>query len=49
MAKITKEQIMKVNSQCHNGWRLDTQYYLFHGEKILFKNIEIDEENYLRY
>ena len=49
MAKINKEQIMKVNSQCHNSWRLDTQYYLFHGEKILFKNIEIDEENYLRF
>ena len=41
MAKITKEQIMKVNSKCHNGWQLDTQYYLFHGEKILFKNIDI--------
>lgn len=49
MAIINKEQIKKINSQCNNGWKLDTHYYLCHGEKILFKNIEIDEENYLKF
>ena len=49
MAKITTEQVRKVNSKCSNKWRLDTQYYLYHGEKRLINTIELDKENYLQF
>ena len=49
MAKITKEQIQKINEKCSNGWRLDIEYYLFHNEKTLIKQIKIDYEHYLEF
>lgn len=49
MAKITREQIQKINSKCKNGWELDIQYFIFHNEKTLKKIIELDEEHYLEF
>lgn len=49
MAKITKEQIQRINEKCSNGWRLDIEYYLFHNEKTLIKQIKIDYEHYLEF
>ena len=49
MAKITREQIKKINSKCQNGWELDVQYFIFHSEKTLKKIIEQDTEHYLEF
>ena len=49
MAKITREQIQKINSKCKNSWELDIQYFIFHNEKTLKKIIELDEEHYLEF
>lgn len=49
MAKITREQIQKINNKCKNGWELDIQFFLFHNEKTLKKIIELDEEHYLEF
>lgn len=49
MAKITQKQINDINNQCMNNWELDVQYYLFHNEKTLIKQIEIDKQNYLEF
>lgn len=50
MASISKEQILKINNSCSNDWRLDTQYYLLHGEKRLVKHIELDKDgDYLEF
>lgn len=49
MAKISQEQIKKINEKCQNGWRLDLQYFVFHSEKQLIKRIKIDEEDYLEF
>ena len=49
MAKITREQILKINNQCKNDWRLDTEYFIFHNEKTLVKHIKLDDENYLEF
>lgn len=49
MAKIQTKQVQQINKACNNGWRLDTQYFLYHGEKRLIKNIELDAENYLQF
>ena len=49
MAKITKEQILKINNQCKNNWRFDTEYFIFHNEKSLIKHIDLDEQNYLQF
>lgn len=49
MAKITREQIQKINSKCKNGWELDIQYFIFHNEKTLKKIIKLDEEHYLEF
>lgn len=49
MGKITREQILKINSKCNNAWRLDIEYYLYHNEKTLVKRIEIDDEHYLEF
>ena len=49
MAKITTKEIQNINSKSSNGWQLDTQYFIFHNEKILVKCIELDEEHYLQF
>lgn len=49
MPKISTEQIKKINSKCSNGWQLDLEYYMYHGEKQLIKCIELDEESYLKF
>ena len=49
MAKITREQIQKINSKCKNSWELDIQYFIFHNEKTLKKIIELDAEHYLEF
>lgn len=49
MARITREQIQKINNNCKNEWKLDVEYYLFHSEKQLYKRINLDEENYLQF
>lgn len=49
MAKITQKQISNINSRCMNNWKLDVQYYLFHNEKTLIKQIELDKQNYLEF
>lgn len=49
MARITREQIQKINNKCSNDWRLDVEYYLFHNEKTLIKHITLDDEHYLEF
>lgn len=49
MARITQEQVKKINDKCLNNWRLDIEYYLFHNEKTLIKQIKIDYEHYLKF
>lgn len=48
MGKITREQIQKINNKCMNDWKLDVEYYIYHKEKTLVKQIKIDDENYLQ-
>ncbi|MGL4802008.1 MAG: hypothetical protein ACRC18_07055 [Cetobacterium sp.] len=43
MANITKEQVIKINSKCDNGFKLDIEYFLIHGEKRLNKQISINK------
>ena len=49
MGKITQEQIKKINSKCMNDWGLDVQYYIFHNEKNLIKQLKLDDEHYLEF
>lgn len=49
MAKMTKEQLQKINNSCKNEWTFDLQYFLMHNEKTLIKHITIDDENYLQF
>lgn len=49
MAKLTKEQIQKINNNCRNGWGLDLRHFMFHNEKTLFKNIDLDDEHYINF
>lgn len=49
MPKITNEQIQKINNKCINDWRLDVEYYVFHNEKTLIKQIKLDDEHYLEF
>lgn len=49
MARITQEQVKKINDKCLNNWRLDIEYYLFHNEKTLIKQIKIGYEHYLEF
>ncbi len=49
MASITKEQIININQQCMNDWKLDVDYFLFHNEKTLIKHIQLDNEHYLEF
>lgn len=49
MAKMTKEQLQRINNNCKNEWTFDLQYFLMHNNKTLIKHITIDDENYLQF
>lgn len=41
--KLTREQIKKWNAQAKNGFMIDLEFLLMHGEKTLIKLIDIAE------
>lgn len=47
MATITKEKIIKMNNQLHNGFKMDLMQ-LAMGEKVPTKKVDIDETKYLK-
>ena len=49
MGKITKTQLENINNRCRNDWRFDVQYFMYHSEKTLIKQIKLDNENYLEF
>ena len=49
MARITREQYNKWNSQAQNGFTLDLEYYLNWGEKTLIKDIPMEDGGYIRF
>lgn len=49
MAKITQQQLQKINNMCSNEWVIDLEFLMYHNEKTLIKRIRLDEENYLEY
>ena len=48
MANITRERILKINGECKNDFVLDIQYYVMYGQYMLVKNIDLDDENYVK-
>ena len=47
MSKITREQVIKTNEKCGNGFELDVMYYINWGEKRFEKRIEMGENDVL--
>lgn len=43
MARITVEQINKINAKCKNGFELDINAAVLRGEKRLEKDIRLDD------
>lgn len=48
MAKITRDQVNKINKECKNGFGLDLERLVVWGEKQLVKEIKLDNGNILR-
>lgn len=49
MATLTSEEIQAIHSKCSNDWRLNRELYIYHEEKALTKQIDIDNENYIEF
>lgn len=47
MPRITKEQFLKWEAMCANGFTLDLQKYVVWGEKEPTKQIKLDDKNIL--
>ena len=47
MAKITKDQVNKINAMCKNGFTLSLYAAMIHGEKWLEKDIQLDDSGIL--
>ncbi len=45
MAKITRDQVRKINENCKNGFGFDLYHFVMFGEKRLIKEIEIEGNN----
>ena len=45
---ITWEQVRKINAKMSNGWELDLNYYLMHGEKTAVLQIPQDDGGYIQ-
>ena len=48
MAKITRDQVNKINKECKNGFGLDLERLVIWGEKQLAKEIRLENGNILR-
>lgn len=48
MAKVTRDQVNKINKECKNGFGLDLERLMIWGEKQLTKEIKLDNGNILR-
>jgi len=48
MSKLLRKDVEKWNSECSNGFKFDIQYFIFHNEKTLEKDIVLDDENFLK-
>lgn len=48
MAKVTRDQVNKINKECKNGFGLDIERLVIWGEKQLVKEIKLDNGNILR-
>lgn len=48
MAKITMEQVEKINAKMGNGFKLDIETFLSYKEKVAVKLIDISEKEYLK-
>lgn len=48
MAKLMKKDVERYNEGCKNGFKFDIQYYLYHNEKTIVKDIKLDEEHFVR-
>lgn len=46
---VITNEVNTINNKCNNGWMLDVQYYMFHNERTLIKQIPIDDEHYLEF
>ena len=40
MSKITKQQIIKINEECQNNFKLDLQHLMMNEEKTLISIID---------
>jgi len=49
MARITREQYIKWNSQAKNGFILDLEYLLTWNEKTLIKDIKQEDGSIIRF
>lgn len=47
MAKVTKDQVNKINAKCKNGFTLSLYTAIIHGEKCLKKDIRLDDSGVL--
>jgi hypothetical protein len=47
MSSLTREQAKTWNNGNENGFKFDSQYYLFHGEKTSKKIIDLGNKNLL--
>ena len=47
--KMTKEQIIKINEKCKNGFKFDVESFIYHGERGLKKRVFLDpaKESYI--
>ncbi|MDE7425350.1 MAG: hypothetical protein K2N51_16960 [Lachnospiraceae bacterium] len=48
MAKITREQIEKINSGLKNGFKFDLERFFMWNEKSVIKQIKLDSEQVLQ-
>ena len=49
MARITREQVEKMNAQAKNGFKFDIEYFLIHHEKTLTKIVVLNESQFVRF
>lgn len=48
MAKITREQVEKINAKMGNGWELDIRHYLIWGKKAAVLQIPQEDGGYIQ-
>lgn len=40
---MNRKKVETINSKCHNNWKFDVVYFIYHKERELIKKVKLED------